>query len=730
MAGDLSGGLASAVMAITGNVAAGVIAFAPLGPEYAGRGVLAGMFTSIVAGLVASLTGNAPGMITGPKATTAMAFAALLSQLLATGRFDLSAPGHEELILSLAFAAVLVSGSVQILLGAFRVGAMVKFMPYPVVAGIRNTTAILLITSQIWPFLGVPRQAVGSFLVDLGQIQPATVLVAAATALIAWKGGRLMPGPAVPVVALVLGALLHHGLALVSDARLGPVLEPLTAALPRPDHAAGIWGALTDRGNLGLLAAVVSGGLAIAVLDSISALITLVSFQSLAERRFDANHQLVSQGVGSVAGALFGSLSTSGILARAAINHRAGGRTRASGVVNALGVLVLVALLARPLGYLPKAAIAGLIMVIASQLFDRWTVGQLEEALRADAEMRRDNVVSLAEMLFVVAVGVVWNLVAAVGAGVVLSVLVFVARMSRSPIRRVRTGAAVASRRRRDAHLTELLRREGHRIAVMELEGTVFFGSCDAVAVQAEALAAEGAEFVLLDLRRVRSVDATGYKVLGQTFQRLKAAGSTLAFSHVTPHGRGREMAEELVANGVPEARMFESTDRALEYFEEGLLLKLGADDAHASGWTLSDFAEAWEMSPEEADVLESHVVRRRYQAGELVFREGDEGRSMFLLGRGTADVVLRIPGDEGHRRVATCTAGTVFGEMALLDGKPRAAGVQATAPLEVYELTVDAFQRLGERHPEVGMKVQAAIGRYLGSRLRGANEVIMELES
>ena len=194
--GDLSGGLASAIVAITGNVAAGVIAFAPLGPEYVGQGILAGMLSSIVAGLMAALFGGAPGMISGPKATTSMVFAALLASLLATGRFDLANPESANLLLSLAFGAVLISGSVQVLLGAFRVGGLVKFMPYPVVAGIRNTTAILLIYGQFWPFLGVSKQSPLELLGGLGQIEPATMLVAAVTAGLAWKGSKFMPKPA------------------------------------------------------------------------------------------------------------------------------------------------------------------------------------------------------------------------------------------------------------------------------------------------------------------------------------------------------------------------------------------------------------------------------------------------------------------------------------------------------------------------------------------------------
>lgn len=729
--GDLSGGVASAVVAIPGNVAAGVIAFAPLGPEYAGQGILAGMLSSIIAGFIASLTGGAPGMIAGPKATTSMVFAAMLASLIATGRFDLATPDGERLLLSLAFGAVLLSGSVQTLLGAFRVGGLVKFMPYPVVAGIRNTTAILLINSQIWPSMGVERQAWSELMADLGQIQPATLVVTVFTALFVWKGGRFIRKPAVPIVALVAGSGLYYLVgALLPDARLGPVLGALPSVVPRPEYLGSVLPALVSSIDLGVVGAVLSGALAIAVLDSISALITLVSYQSIADRRFDANHQLVGQGLGSMAGAFFGGLTTSGILARAVVNHRAGGRSRMSGAVNAIAVLVLMLALTRPLALLPKAAIAGLIMVIASALFDRWSFGQVKESIRAEATDRRDNVVATVQMLFVVVVGVAWSLVAAVGAGVVLSVVVFVVQMSRSPIRRIRTGATVRSAKSRDSETTRILEEKGHRIAVLELEGTIFFGSSDALASRAEELAEDGADFVIFDLRRVRDVDATGFKVLGQTFTRLRSRGTTLGFSFVMPDRLRPEIAEDLMLNGVPEARMFESTDRALEYFEDGLLMKLGADEFDEEGWTLDMFAADWGLEPDELRVLESYVGERWFDGGDFLFSVGDTDRSLFLLRRGTADITIPIPGEARHRRLGTVAKGTVIGEIALIDGLPRSAGVRATDPVDVYELTHEAFMGLASEHPAIAIKIQAGIGAILGTRLRRANALIAELDS
>ena len=729
--GDLSGGLASAVVSIPGNVAAGVIAVAPLGPEYAGQGILAGMLSSIIAGFLSSLTGGAPGMIAGPKATTSMAFAAMLTSLLATGAFDLATAEGERLLLSLAFGAVLVSGSVQVLLGAFRVGGLVKFMPYPVVAGIRNTTAVLLIYSQIWPSLGVDRQSFASLFSDLAQIQPATLAVTAFTALFVWKGARFVRKPSVPIVALIAGSGLYYLIEVaVQGVRLGPVLGTLPSVVPSPDYVGSIFPALLASVDLGVVAALLSGALAIAVLDSISALITLVSYQSIADRRFDANNQLVGQGIGSVASAFFGGLTTSGILARAVVNHRAGGRTRASGAINGLGVLVLMLLLTGPLALLPKAAIAGLIMVIASGLFDRWSFGQVKESLRPDATDRRDNLVASLQMMFVVLVGVTWSLVAAVGAGVALSVVVFVVQMSRSPIRRIRTGATVRSAKTRDSETTRILEEKGHRIAVLELEGTIFFGSSDALATKAEELAEEGADFVLFDLRRVRDVDATGFKVLGQTFARLRSRGTTLGFSFVVPDRIRPEIAEDLMLNGVPEARMFESTDRALEYFEDGLLMKLGADEFDEEGWTLEMFAADWGLDAEETEVLASYVGERWFDGGDFLFVEGDSDRSLFMLRRGTADITIPIEGEARHRRLGTVAKGTVVGEISLIDGLPRSAGVRATDPVDAYVLTYDDFMRLAEEHPTVAVKIQAGIGAILGTRLRRANALIAELDS
>jgi SulP family sulfate permease len=602
--GDLAGGLGSAALAVGGNVAVGVIAFAPLGDEYVSLGVLAGMLTSIVGGFAASLTGGAPGFIVGPKMTTAMIFAGIMTNLAAG---DVADPS----LLPFAFGAVLMSGCLQFGLGALGFGELGKFIPYPVVAGIRTATALLLIYGQLWAAIGVQRTSIAEYL-SAPQVQWGTLLVAATTAAVMFWGGKIVPRlkPVVPIVALVMGTALYQLLVTSGVGPLGPTLQTLSLGVAPPAFGQ----IVTKLGNPSLLVALISGAFAMALLDAM-ALLSLVAFQDVARDRFDGNGQLRGQGIGTVASALVGGLSTSGILARAMMNHNAGGRTKLSGVFHSVFVLLLGILVATSLGLVPKAAVAGLILVLAFRLFDPWAGTQLSELRRADAFLRRDNASNIAQLLVVVLVGVganlVWRgygLVFAVGAGVVVSVFAFAFGMARDPFRGdPRIGKAARSFRQRFGRFEQILDADGTGVALIRLKGAIFFGTCDKIVEKIDDVVAQLPDdverlFVVLDLDRVPTVDATGYKVLGQTHTRLRSRVPPidLGFSFVTPGGRRKEVAEELLAVGVPPENMFFSSDHALEHFEEEVIRSRDHYAPREDGWIVRDFGNTWGLTAEE----------------------------------------------------------------------------------------------------------------------------------
>ena len=178
LSGDVSGGVSTAIMSILESIIFGMIAFAPLGPQYVPQGILAGIYSSVFVGFLASLGGGTPAMISGSRAPITLVFAAVISQLFASGRFELSQPEMVMLVLTFSFLVVFCSGLIQLLLGLLRFGSLIKFVPYPVVAGFMNGSAVLILIGQIWNFLGVPKKASLSLLWgSLHEVRPLTILI-------------------------------------------------------------------------------------------------------------------------------------------------------------------------------------------------------------------------------------------------------------------------------------------------------------------------------------------------------------------------------------------------------------------------------------------------------------------------------------------------------------------------------------------------------------------------
>ena len=154
--GDISGGFVTAIISLPGNIAFGLIAFSPLGPEYQAYGILAGMLCSIIAGIFASLFGGSPGVITGPKAPLALILSTVMIQLTVHLKLSLKNPGDISILLVYVFFIVSLAGVIQILFSVLHAERLLTFIPYTVIAGFLNGTAILIILDQIWEFFGVP----------------------------------------------------------------------------------------------------------------------------------------------------------------------------------------------------------------------------------------------------------------------------------------------------------------------------------------------------------------------------------------------------------------------------------------------------------------------------------------------------------------------------------------------------------------------------------------------
>jgi CRP-like cAMP-binding protein/anti-anti-sigma regulatory factor len=266
---------------------------------------------------------------------------------------------------------------------------------------------------------------------------------------------------------------------------------------------------------------------------------------------------------------------------------------------------------------------------------------------------------------------------------------------------------------------------------VLELEGPLFFGTAEALARRVEIAQRDGVRFVVLDFKRVNEVDSRGARILLQLWVRLEREGKHLLLSHLPRH---RAVATALhdtgvIAGGGRGPRVFHDIDRALEWAEDELIRAHAPDAAARGEQALATMDVAAGLDEAERAALAALLVRRVYDKGATVFHEGDHGRELFLIAAGAASATLRL--DEGRQnRLATFSAGTVFGELALLDPGPRSATIVADETLVCYVLTEDAFERLRKDHPAVAITVLTNLGRELTRRLRRANRTIYHLEA
>jgi len=369
--------------------------------------------------------------------------------------------------------------------------------------------------------------------------------------------------------------------------------------------------------------------------------------------------------------------------------------------------------------------------VVALQLFDLLSIHMVKRMLGREFVYWKSMTVDLLVIALVATVAIASNLVAAVGIGLGVTILSFLFRMSRSAVRRAYHGDVIHSRRTRDPRHMDVLYQRGGTILILELEGPIFFGTAEDLAGRVDVALREGVSYIVLDLKRVNEIDSTGARILLQIQQRLVREGKHLLVSHAE---RNRRVADFLTDMGVLAAltrqRVFRDTDRALEWAEDRVIAAELGETAPRDDYALERLDVLAGLSAEECDALRNVLVRKSYRKGEAVFHEGDDGRELFIIARGAASAKIRLSGDGRENRLATFSAGTVFGEVALLDQQPRSATVEADEDLVCYILTESAFATLRTEHGGVAIKLLTNLGRELSQRVRRANRTIYELES
>ncbi|MFT7059553.1 MAG: SulP family sulfate permease [Pseudorhodobacter sp.] len=488
---DVIAGLTVAIVALPLSMAIAIAS--GVGPER-------GLYTAIVGGFLVSLLGGSRFQVGGP----AGAFIVLVSACV-------TAIGVPGLLL-----ATLLSGFMLIAIGVLRLGNYIKFIPYPVTVGFTAGIAIIILTSQIKDFFGMTLDAAepAAFwekLAALWQardtVSPSAFGVALGTVAVIQTFKRWFPGWPGLLIAVLLASVLSLVMALPVEtiqSRFGAMPRGLPMPeLPQMSMAA-LWQALPWAVSFCLLGAIES-------------LLSAVVADGMTGRQHRSNAELVAQGVANIGSAVFGGICVTGTIARTATNVRAGSHGPVSGMLHALFVLGFMVVAAPLAGFIPLAALAGVLAVVA------WNMAEKEELWALIRATRADALVVLTTLLLVV----FRDLTTGITVGVALGGAVFIRRMSEAAM--VEPHRVLEPNDHAEAQFPDII--------VCHLHGPYFFGAAARLGSVLDQIADHPQGFVV-DFSDVPFIDSSGVRSFAILARKTQKKGGQLYLTAVKPEIR------------------------------------------------------------------------------------------------------------------------------------------------------------------------------------------------
>lgn len=491
LAGDVISGVIVAIIALPLSIALALAS--GVGPEK-------GIYTAIVAGFLISFFGGSRVQIAGPTA----AFATIVAGIVARR-------GMEGLIV-----AACIAGVILIIMGILKIGSLIRFFPFTITTGFTAGIAVTIVIGQIKDFLGLtflPGQPAVETLEKLEAIfkSISTVNVYALLVglvclaiLIVWpKISERIPGSLIAVIAgIVIVKALHLRVNTIGD------LYTISNSLPKLE---------IPQFSMALIRAEFSNGFTIAVLAAVESLLSCVVADGMTNSKHRPNMELIAQGIGNIGSALFGGIPATGAIARTAANIKNGGRTPIAGMVHAV-VLVLVLIFLMPYATLiPMPTIAAILFMVAYNMSGWRKFKELCE--RAP---KSDIIVLLGTFILTV----VFDLVVAIEAGMVVTCVLFVKRMSEEFT--VRGWKYFSDGEEDKDSLEHKYVPEG--VLVYEINGPMFFGVSERLS---EIAVSKDTKCIVIRMRGVPAVDATAMQSMESLYASCRKRGIGLVFSHV-----------------------------------------------------------------------------------------------------------------------------------------------------------------------------------------------------
>jgi sulfate permease, SulP family len=466
-----------------------------------------GLFTAIIAGFLISLLGGSRAQISGPTGAFVVIIYGIVRQY-----------GYDGLAV-----ATLIAGILLVLMGLFRMGALLKFIPYPVTVGFTTGIALIIFSSQVGDFLGLhltsPPAGFLERLIAYGQhlselnLNAITVGALSLLIIVLWpKVTHRVPGMLVAILVATCAVKILHLPVDTIGSRFGSVPN----RLPAP-HLPLV--------TLALVKEMFSPAVTIAFLAALESLLAAVVADGMLGTRHRSNMELIAQGAGNIGSILFGGIPATGAIARTATNIKSGGRTPVAGMIHAVVLLLILLFLGKYAALIPMPALAAILIVVA------YNMSEWKEFKDLLGGTKSDTIVLLATFFLTVLI----DLTVAIQVGVLLATFLFMQRMSNA------TEVTQVTETLRDEDETQA--RDISRldvppnVEVFEIYGSLFFGAIERFK-DAMRSVEKRPRVLILRMRHVQTIDASGLHTLEELLDSTRRRGITLIISAARPNVR------------------------------------------------------------------------------------------------------------------------------------------------------------------------------------------------
>ncbi len=725
IAPNLFAGFMAGLMTLIAGISYAALIFSGSLTPYLNLGIASALMSSVIIGFTVACRSSSPFIIAGPDANISAIVALMAAAIAAQMNGAERGPLYATLWAALALSTVL-TGVALYLLGRFSMGRWIRFIPYPVIEGFLAGTGWVLVSGAFNVMAGVSLTA-GNVAGLLRPEQAAHWLPGAALALVLtvvlrfWKHYLIMPAMLLASIACVHGILISAGIAPAQAAAEGWLLT----ALPSNLVGHSLQELSISRINWHLLLVQSPDVLALMAVAAIVILLNAASIEIASRTDIDLDAELKSNGLANLFAAPFGGLVGCIALSRSLLNFKAGATSRISGMAAAL-LCAGVLLAGGPfLAFFPRPVLGGLLLYLGLSLLIEWVYDGWWRLSRFDYAL----------VIAIIVIIAVFGFLPGVGVGIVAATILFAFNYSRiNVVTAELSGTVLHSNVQRSYREEKLLKEQGDQIAILRLQGFIFFGTAYNLLVHVHGLVrAEGrmtTRYLMLDFRFVSGIDSSSVLIFSKMRQFAEENDACLIFVHLQPGVRAMLQEGECIpatdGAACPHCSVFADMDYAIEWCEEQMLAAAQIACSGASCSLKEHLADLF-PAPAMIDRLMQYLERIEEPAGFRLFVRGTTARNLYFIESGTVTAYLEL--DDGTRkRLRTMGAGTVVGEIGLYLGVPRSASVYTDGPGVLYRLGADALARMESQDSELASAFHRFIVQLVASRLMHANEELQML--